>query len=60
MTVQEMIQKIPELSLTDRKQLMHALIDSIPDDLLKHQNNDDSSKPLNEIPNTQGDSDKPS
>ena len=32
MTVQEMIEKIPELSLTDRQQLMHALVDSLADE----------------------------
>ncbi len=29
MTLQEMIAKVPELSIDERKQLMHTLIDSI-------------------------------
>lgn len=29
MTLQEMIAKVPELSVEERKQLMHTLIDSI-------------------------------
>ncbi len=29
MTVQEMIEKVPALSLEERKQLMHALVDSL-------------------------------
>ena len=33
MTLNEMLQEIPALSIAERKQLMHALVDSLTDDI---------------------------
>ena len=37
MTIQEMLQEIPSLTIAERKQLIHALVDSLVEPLVKKQ-----------------------
>lgn len=39
MTVQEMIEKVPELSIEERQQLMHILVDSLSEAISPEKRN---------------------